>query len=820
MKIILLAGAPGSGKSTQGSALMAMNLKFKHLALGEVVRGYLDSPNHPITKNYKEFISQGNLLPDDVIKQILQEELAKISDKNSIVLLDGYPRTLAQYDDFKKEWGKPDGLIHLDVNKETLNQRLLERPNSRLDDNQEAIKRRLSFYQDTTKPLLNHIKQELGKNAIVVNTDESVRATSFYLYASLQRLSSIHDVLQKEQVLLKQEEEPSAQIKPIGFTSMLVQCWKTGIEYSSIRAIQADYQTKNFSFSLFNKRVVYLETPAEVKKVLEGNSHLGYVYKHFSTAAGLKYDFLATDPNSENSFKDEHNEVNYWKLIHQGLGKTIKDDGKRIEYLIDKQLMQTFFAEKKFILDTTFDNFFCSFWAEYLFGKACSLERYQENRNQLLGAMKQCFYNNYYKSIDPTGLTSWLYQNPVSNQLQGVKKTLQAFIAKAGSDAMVSRFAENLRELNVKENLDLNEERIKEIVADCTFDLILEPDFLENVMYEALAFAVKENADLHDSLVRNKVYKQGLEQGYLFPFRTRVLDKSVVLDDGSELPAGSMVCLNLKQAGVYHSAGARRCVGQAYTYFFREHFFNCIAPIDFKVKKVSEPLERQASNENVPNSPERYQVSWRLKRNEAMRHMPHHHYKGNKFFDVLSLHQNTNLNALMVKQLTLKINRYIERNNLDWQDVVMAAPEVRGLPIAAQVAGSLQLPLYTIRKKGGYKMAEDALFFASFKKGYGDSDTVELPIEKIKALAGKKVIFLDDGIASGGSAKACIKLLEKQVEGKEPAKVALVLALLQHDYVKSPEKFSEHRLVKTLFDCRAEMPNQELKDEVQALNLP
>lgn len=105
MKIVLLTGAPGSGKSTQGSALMALNSQFRHLSLGEVVRRYLENPEHPITKEYKSLISAGNLLPDQVIKQILAEELAAITDQDSVILLDGYPRTEAQYQDFIEGWG-------------------------------------------------------------------------------------------------------------------------------------------------------------------------------------------------------------------------------------------------------------------------------------------------------------------------------------------------------------------------------------------------------------------------------------------------------------------------------------------------------------------------------------------------------------------------------------------------------------------------------------------------------------------------------------------------------------------------------------------
>jgi len=64
------------------------------------------------------------------------------------------------------------------------------------------------------------------------------------------------------------------------------------------------------------------------------------------------------------------------------------------------------------------------------------------------------------------------------------------------------------------------------------------------------------------------------------------------------------------------------------------------------------------------------------------------------------------------------------------------------------------------------------------------------------------VILLDDGLASGQSAMACINLLEKSLT-TNPAKVGMVYTLLKHDYTQISPKLSQNRLVKTLFDCRA-----------------
>lgn len=803
MNIILLTGGPGSGKSTQGSGLMGLSKQFKHLSLGEVVRSALQDPDHPITKKYKDLISSGDLLPDEVIFSILENELEKIKNLDIVVLLDGYPRTNKQYDQLKQKWGMPAALIHLDVAEEVLYQRIQHRDGVRSDDNEQAIRKRLNFYTQTTKPLINTIKTDLNKNAITVNTQDSIKTTSLFLYTQLQRITTIHETLKTEvqNSAIKPLVDPN--LKSISSLGVLSQLWQTGTdEYAAIMGIQTNYQTNNFSFSILGKPVVYLETGPEVKAVLEAKSSLGQVYRQFSLAAGLNYDFVATDAHEANSYRLADKSVNIWKLIHNGLSLAIKNDQKRIEQLIDKHLNQTFFAEKTFDLDTTFDAFFTSFWAEYLLGSNISLASYQENRSHLLAAMKHCFYNNHYKSLDPSGLSSWFYSYTVGSQLNAAKQKITDFISKSSDQSMIQRFKSAVETINSNEQLNLDKETITKIVTDNVFDLIFEPDFLENVLYEALVSVIKENADLRGSSARNKAYAQGLQQGYLFPLRSRILHEPVTLPNGNELPIGSMVYLNMKQSGVYHSSGARRCVGQSYSHYFKEHFFNRLEAIEFKVKTITLPADREASDKNVPVSPERYQVSWHLRRDEAMRHLSFHNYKGNKFFDVLSLHQNPSLNAQIVKQLHLKISQYLQKNKIDLNDVVIVTPEVRGIPAAAQVAASLQMPLHIIRKKGGYKMNENQVFLENYDKGYGDPDAVELPIEQIKSLTGKKVIFLDDGLASGKSALACLKLVEKECgENKKPAQVVLVMSLLKHDYVKTDPKLSENRLVKTLFDC-------------------
>lgn len=424
MKIILLTGAPGSGKSTQGSALMDMNDKFKHVSVGEIVRDILKNPHHPITRNYQDIISSGELLPDEVILEVVDNELKKIQDQHIIVLLDGYPRNESQYKNFKEKWGNPAGMIHLDIEKSILSSRMQNRCSIRTDDNEKAIEKRLSAYQKTTRPLIESIKSELKKNTITINNQDYIPTTSILIYSKLQRILEIHDLLKIK--CLNDQSNPIVDptIKPIWALSMFSQLWQKENEYTAIDEIQKSNQTKNFCFSLLGKTVVYLETAPEVKTVLEARSQLGQVYRHFSLVAGLKHDFVATDANNPYSYKLNNGEVNIWKLIHNAFNLAIKNDRIRIETFIDKHLNQTFFAEKMFDLDTTFDAFFCSFWSDYLFGKHVSSFEYRQNREILLTAMRYCFYDNQYKSLDPTGLSSLYFSYDVKKQLEITKNTL------------------------------------------------------------------------------------------------------------------------------------------------------------------------------------------------------------------------------------------------------------------------------------------------------------------------------------------------------------------------------------------------------------
>lgn len=160
MTNIVLFGAPGSGKGTQ-SAKLIDRYGLYHISTGEVLRDHI-ARHTDLGRLADKYISQGQLIPDNVMIEILDDVLtSKAADKKGVVF-DGFPRTVAQAEALekllKKRGAKVDAVIGLEVLEEELIKRMLQRgrETGRTDDNLETIQRRLDVYKNQTKPLKDY----------------------------------------------------------------------------------------------------------------------------------------------------------------------------------------------------------------------------------------------------------------------------------------------------------------------------------------------------------------------------------------------------------------------------------------------------------------------------------------------------------------------------------------------------------------------------------------------------------------------------------------------------------------------------------------
>lgn len=161
---IVLFGAPGSGKGTQ-SAKLIDRYGLYHISTGELLRDHIRRGTE-LGKTADSFISKGQLIPDELMIEILDDVLEKEAAGKSGVVFDGFPRTIPQAEALKKLLQKRGTDLHavigLEVPEEELVERMLARgkETGRADDNLETIKNRLDVYHNQTLPLRDYYLKE------------------------------------------------------------------------------------------------------------------------------------------------------------------------------------------------------------------------------------------------------------------------------------------------------------------------------------------------------------------------------------------------------------------------------------------------------------------------------------------------------------------------------------------------------------------------------------------------------------------------------------------------------------------------------------
>ena len=164
MKNIVIFGAPGSGKGTQ-SNLMIEKYGFEHISTGDVLRNEIKNGTE-LGQTAKKYIDQGQLIPDELMVDILASVYDSFGKEHKGVIFDGFPRTIPQAQALKdmlaKRGHKVAAMIELDVPEDELMKRLIKRgqESGRSDDNEETIKKRLTVYHNQTSPLIEWYEKE------------------------------------------------------------------------------------------------------------------------------------------------------------------------------------------------------------------------------------------------------------------------------------------------------------------------------------------------------------------------------------------------------------------------------------------------------------------------------------------------------------------------------------------------------------------------------------------------------------------------------------------------------------------------------------
>ncbi len=240
---IVIIGPPGSGKGTQAQFL-ASKYNLFYFSTGELMRQEVKAAT-PIGKKIADFFTshKGELLPEDLVETFVRDKLTNIT-KSQGIIFDGYPRTIKQAKDLeiilksalasvwvrasrdRSVWARASRdrrrdreknlplpiIINLQISPDLLKKRILSRrtcekcgkifypPKSlqlqkcdcggnlikRPDDEPEIIDKRITEYQNQTKPLIDYYKEKI----ININGEPSIEQVKNDIYKKLEQLYS------------------------------------------------------------------------------------------------------------------------------------------------------------------------------------------------------------------------------------------------------------------------------------------------------------------------------------------------------------------------------------------------------------------------------------------------------------------------------------------------------------------------------------------------------------------------------------------------------------------------------------------------------
>jgi len=184
--ILILLGAPGVGKGTQG-ALISKEYGIPQISTGDILRSEVKNETE-LGKKAKAYMEKGELVPDDIIIEMMEKRIKEEDCRNGFIL-DGFPRTVAQAEAFDRMLAKNglelDKVILIDVPEDEIIERLTGRrvcPNcgavyhvrnnppkvegvcdrcgskliQRDDDREDVVRKRLEVYKKSTMPLIDY----------------------------------------------------------------------------------------------------------------------------------------------------------------------------------------------------------------------------------------------------------------------------------------------------------------------------------------------------------------------------------------------------------------------------------------------------------------------------------------------------------------------------------------------------------------------------------------------------------------------------------------------------------------------------------------
>ncbi len=533
---------------------------------------------------------------------------------------------------------------------------------------------------------------------------------------------------------------------------------------NAIKDLQELYKCKNFRIYLFWMNIWIIQDKDSVKLT-------------FSKKANA----MLTFPNS--IFFDSHYhpygigniqvDGKLWEIIHNGLSRALNNAQKngRLEKIMDSH-KNILFGKYGFQYSMTdvLEEYVSAVWSEFCFGKI-QHNTYVRMRVLYLSTIRSTFYNHSTNLIPIfRSILCKIRRFTYRNEYKLIDHQLTEFIDNCPIDSFIGNFKLKLEENPSISNIS-NINDINNIVLDNTFLSVLVLDFIYMVSIEAILQVADKNIP---SINRHELKLSAMTRGYLFPWRMRRMGKS-----NGIFRKGDYILANLHGVGLFFSSGPRSCIGPGMFAKFYNHLLKLLEPYNL-IMVSTNPIVRHA-NSNTPFIISKHIVRLDLNRNHLANVLQFSKHKGiEKFYHVDEILRDPCLVNYIVWKLADICKTFAGLDGI-------ISAEDRGWLFASPVAHGLGIPLYIARKAN--KLPGKVVIITYKKNGYDNEETLEISDD----IKDKKMVIIDDGIASGNTTKALYDLVNTNNN------VLGILSIIKHHYIKCEYNPIDNNLI-TLFD--------------------
>lgn len=484
-----------------------------------------------------------------------------------------------------------------------------------------------------------------------------------------------------------------------------------------------------------------------VADVLESDYELGYFNRIFNQSHGMMYTINNVDTNNP-----------LWRTIHSGIKHSLEN---MVIHLPD--IMKSNFPEvnKKTELKKELNNFFVKAWTKMMFG--CDIgDDFEKVKNDMISLLNKNFYESKWYRTPIIGYYYSKYKFFKNRQEMDIIREKMKNICRMSIESQnpnVSKFF-----------FEFVSKHANEIASDVHLDNMIMSLLIYDYMFNYILNATMKWIHSKDKSY-NEFTKNVIEKSLLFPFRIRQHGRNIYL-------------INLISSGYYFSHAKRICPAYSFIPKVIDAFYNCISDCNISVCSPfnNENTIIRNNNPDIPYVQSEWEVYWYKRdyfKNLLDSSKSYIDEKvageyGTRKYDICKLYSEMDVIRF--------VSNYM-RTYADEFDVIVT-PESRGYPLAGILAAvfDFKKPIYLIRKPGkvfAEKIAIDGMELCS-----------NIDIK------GKKVMIVDDGIASFESMETCIKLVNR-LDGI----VNLILAPILHHYCKPTQSYyeNENKII-TFFD--------------------